>query len=95
MQGPNVWPTQEGFKASATAYYGAVLGLARRLVRIFARVLELPNDYFDAVVKQPGAMLRLLRYPKQDATQPDALGIGAHTVCWMFSRVMILADTQS
>lgn len=88
MQGPNTWPSQVGFKSGIVEYYGEMLGLARRLVRIFAKVLELPVDYFDDVVTHPGAMLRLLKYPAQDPTQPDALGIGAHTVCTMsISRI--------
>lgn len=53
--------------------------LARRLVRLLAKVLELPTDYFDSAVQMPGAMLRLLKYPAQDPREPDALGIGAHT----------------
>ncbi|KAK5118715.1 hypothetical protein LTR85_007921 [Meristemomyces frigidus] len=79
MQGPNVWPSQPGFKTGVAEYYGEVLALARRLVRLFAEVLGLPADYFDQVVTHPGAMLRLLKYPAQDPTRPDALGIGAHT----------------
>ena len=55
------------------------LALARRIVRLLAKVLELPENYFDPVVTHPGAMLRLLKYPAQDPSQPDALGIGAHT----------------
>lgn len=54
--------------------------LARRLVKLLARVLQLPASHFDELVKTPGAMLRLLKYPAQLAGNPDALGIGAHTV---------------
>ncbi|KAK5131077.1 hypothetical protein LTR08_001363 [Meristemomyces frigidus] len=79
MQGPNAWPTQPEFKIGVAAYYGDVLALARRLVRLFAKALGLSAEFFDSVVTHPGAMLRLLRYPAQDRTQPDALGIGAHT----------------
>jgi len=79
MQGPNAWPPLLGFKDDVAEYYGAVLSLARRLVKIFARVLGLDAEYFDHVVTYPGAMLRLLKYPAQDPSQPDALGIGAHT----------------
>lgn len=79
MQGPNAWPVQQGFKTGVAAYYAEMLGLARRLVQMFAEVLNLPASFFDDIVTHPGAMLRLLRYPAQDPTQPDALGIGAHT----------------
>lgn len=81
MQGPNVWPSQPGFKDGVAVYYGEILMLARRIVRLFAKVLGLPKDYFDEVVKSPGAMMRLLKYPQQDPKEVDAFGIGAHTVC--------------
>ncbi|GIZ36895.1 hypothetical protein CKM354_000036100 [Cercospora kikuchii] len=79
MDGPNAWPRMPGFKQKVAAYYGQVLMLARRLVRLFAKVLGLPGTYFDSAVIRPGAMLRLLKYPAQDPKDPDALGIGAHT----------------
>lgn len=79
MVGPNAWPSQPGFKNGVAVYYGALLSLARRVVRLMAKVLELPENHFDPIVTHPGAMLRLLKYPAQDPSQPDALGIGAHT----------------
>lgn len=79
MEGPNAWPSMPGFKENVAAYYGQILELARRMVRLFAKVLGLPEGYFDAAVRRPGAMLRLLKYPAQDPQDPLALGIGAHT----------------
>ncbi|KXT02157.1 hypothetical protein AC578_5947 [Pseudocercospora eumusae] len=79
MQGENAWPRMSGFKHNVAAYYKSVLGLSRRIVKLLAKVLELPEDYFDSAVRRPGAMLRLLKYPAQDPRDPDALGIGAHT----------------
>ncbi|EOO01273.1 putative isopenicillin n protein [Phaeoacremonium minimum UCRPA7] len=79
MSGPNVWPDMPGFRASVAEYYAEVLGLARRMIRLFAEVLLLPPDFFDSLVSTPGAMGRLIHYPPQQASEPDALGIGAHT----------------
>jgi isopenicillin N synthase-like dioxygenase len=79
MSGPNVWPELPGFREAVADYYADVLGLARRMIRLFAQVLLLPEDFFDALVSTPGAMGRLIHYPPQPASQPDALGIGAHT----------------
>ncbi|KAK3669398.1 hypothetical protein LTR78_010703 [Recurvomyces mirabilis] len=79
MRGPNAWPSQVGFKDSVARYYGEILMLARRLVKLLARVLQLPVNHFDELVKTPGAMLRLLKYPAQPPDNPDAFGIGAHT----------------
>lgn len=79
MSGPNVWPNLPGFRESIADYYGAVLSLARQLIRLFAEVLKLPSDFFDGLVSMPGAMGRLIHYPPQPASDPNALGIGAHT----------------
>lgn len=60
------------------AYYGKVLTLARRLIRLFAEVLELPPTYFDHMFRSPGAMCRILHYPSQPPTS-STFGINAHT----------------
>ena len=79
MSGPNVWPSMPGFRDVVSQYYGDVLGLARGLIKLFAQVLELPEDFFDPFVSTPGAMGRLIHYPPQPANDPEALGIRAHT----------------
>lgn len=85
MSGPNVWPELPGFKAVVSDYYGEVLSLARRMVKLFAQVLNLPPSYFDELVSTPGAMGRLIHYPPQKASDADALGIGAHTDIELFT----------
>lgn len=79
MSGPNAWPQYPGFRDVLSDYYGDVLTLARRLIRLFSEVLELPPNYFDSRVSRPGAMGRLIHYPPQSPNDPTALGIGAHT----------------
>ncbi|KAI0155795.1 putative isopenicillin N synthetase, partial [Pestalotiopsis sp. NC0098] len=79
MSGPNAWPDMPGFQDSVRAYYAEVLQLARSMIRLFAEVLNLPPNFFDDFVATPGAMGRLIHYPPQPASDPDALGIGAHT----------------
>jgi len=79
MSGPNAWPSSiPGLKATLATYYGHILTLARRLIRLFAQVLELPETYFDHMFKIPGAMCRILHYPPQPPSS-TTLGIGAHT----------------
>ncbi|PVH82032.1 putative isopenicillin N synthetase [Cadophora sp. DSE1049] len=78
MTGPNAWPTVRGFKPTLAAYYGEILTLARRLIRLFAQVLNLPPTYFDHMFTHPGAMCRILHYPPQPPAS-SAFGIGAHT----------------
>ena len=78
LTGPNAWPSIPGFKHTMAAYYAQILTLARRLIRLFAQVLNLPSTYFDSMFETPGAMARILHYPPQLPTS-TAFGIGAHT----------------
>ncbi len=47
------------------------------MMRVFALVLDLPEEYFDDLLVRPGAIMRLLRYPAS-RLDPDHPGIGAH-----------------
>lgn len=82
MTGANVWPQLQEipeFKSIIGAYYEQVLTLGRRLVRLFAIVLGMPETHFDKMFETPGAMGRLLHYPPQPLSSTSAFGIGAHT----------------
>ncbi|KAH8647664.1 putative isopenicillin N synthetase [Xylariales sp. PMI_506] len=79
MSGPNAWPDMLGFKDAVADYYAELLQLARKLIRLFAEVLLLPSNFFEDLISTPGAMGRLIHYPPQQASDPNALGIGAHT----------------
>ena len=78
MLGATLWPPEEGFRSSVSAYYQAVSVLARRLFRGFALALGLEEDHFEAHLTRPPSQLRLLHYP-YDAEAVDQEGIGAHT----------------
>jgi isopenicillin N synthase-like dioxygenase len=83
MYGTNTWPDAKSsprFRSSYLKYFRAMLTLSRKLLKIFALALELPEDYFDNVTTYPGCMSRLIHYPPQplpDSTHP---GIAPHTV---------------
>ncbi|KAL1855521.1 hypothetical protein Plec18170_004241 [Paecilomyces lecythidis] len=81
VSGQNLWPeTKPELRLAITEYYGQILTLARRLIRLFALVLDLPETYFDEMMKQPGSMGKILHYPPQPAFNTDPpFGIGAHT----------------
>jgi len=81
LYGPNVWPSDDpGFRTDIAAYYDALLGLSLRLLRTFAHVLALPDDYFDALARMPLASMRLLHYPPQPASAAAGqIGAGAHS----------------
>ncbi|RAL07822.1 isopenicillin N synthase family dioxygenase [Aspergillus homomorphus CBS 101889] len=73
-----------GFRETTIAFYQARLNLARKMIRIFALALNLPEDYFDDLVTHPGADGLYVHYPgtPDAANRSDAeldVGIGSHT----------------
>ena len=76
-----IWPdAPEGFREAWTTYYAAMEDLARRIMRLFAAALKLPDDYFEPFIDAPISALRALNYPEQQqAPKPGQLRAGAHT----------------
>lgn len=80
-----VWEGTEhlpGFKNGCITYWQECLKLARRLVRIFALCLDLPEDYFDAVTTYPGSDGVFNFYPamtEEEAATTQDVGLGSHT----------------
>lgn len=81
LYGPNQWPAgQPDFRAALETYHKAMLTLSGHLLHAFALALDLPEDYFDALVTKPLATLRVLHYPPQFGEIDDRqIGIGAHS----------------
>jgi isopenicillin N synthase-like dioxygenase len=83
---PHIWSATahlEGFKAASIDYWSACVTLARKLIRIFALSLDLPESYFDSLTTFPGADGVYNYYP---ATPPERrsqgkldIGLGSHT----------------
>jgi isopenicillin N synthase-like dioxygenase len=83
LLGPNQWPIDDGLANLRTLYlryFGEVLELARALMRVFALALDLKEDFFDPMVKYPGATSRILHYPPQPVEGQEIPGLAAHTV---------------
>ncbi|KIV91974.1 hypothetical protein PV10_06459 [Exophiala mesophila] len=71
-----------GFKEGCITYWQECLKLARRLVRIFALCLDLPEDYFDSVTTYPGSDGVFNYYPamsEEEAKASRDIGLGSHT----------------
>lgn len=84
----NLWPKDSPtFQTKLCAYQTALISLARRLTRIFALALHLPENAFDEYVRRPEAGMRILRYPKQEVSRDDQTGIGSHTDVECFTIV--------
>lgn len=78
---PTIWPdAPEGFREAWQAYYAAMEDLARRIMRLFAAALGLPDAHFEPFIGAPISALRALNYPEQRVPpKPGQLRAGAHT----------------
>lgn len=79
---PNLWPlSPPSLRDSWTARYRAMSGLAARLLSLMARSLDLPVDYFDAMIDRHTSAMRALDYPGRNTSQIDEndFGASAHT----------------
>ncbi|KAI9035984.1 isopenicillin N synthase family dioxygenase [Aspergillus affinis] len=73
-----------GFREVTIDFWQRRLTLARKMTRIFALALNLPEDYFDNIITHPGADGLYIHYPGTPATnlneqQSVDNGIGSHT----------------
>ena len=70
-----------GFKETLVEFWQRRIDLARKLIRIFALALDLPENYFDAVTTHPGADASYMHYPGVPDAAPKIanLGLGSHT----------------
>ncbi|OQD81901.1 hypothetical protein PENANT_c024G03616 [Penicillium antarcticum] len=82
LYGDNQWPDQDtlpGFSRTYIEYCSLVLGLCRKMMRIFALALDLPEGHFDSMVQDPGVTSRMMHYPPQPVKEEVREGLGAHT----------------
>ncbi|KAJ5677725.1 uncharacterized protein N7477_003358 [Penicillium maclennaniae] len=81
LYGDNQWPDQEtlaGFSQTYIQYCGTLLEFCRKLMKIFALSLDVPEDFFESKIRNPGITSRMMHYPAQPATETRE-GLGAHT----------------
>jgi len=76
----NHWPSAlPGFRDVIVDYCDVMERLVRKMVRLYARALDLPAEYFDQPFKEPQYKLRMTHYPYQAGTPDDEFGIAPHT----------------
>jgi isopenicillin N synthase-like dioxygenase len=76
----NQWPADlPGFREVIVDYCDTLERLVRKMVRLYARALDLPAEYFDAAFEEPQYKLRATHYPCVDAPADDEFGIAPHT----------------
>ena len=80
LHGPNRWPADKPWlKEAAMAYFDHTVALGKRLLRIFAVALELPEDFFLQYTNKPMVLTNLYHYPPQASPTNLELGAAAHT----------------
>ena len=76
----NQWPADlPGFRNIIVDYCDTLERLVRKLVRLYARALDLPAAYFDTPFQDFQYKLRATHYPHLDAPPDDEFGIAPHT----------------
>ncbi len=74
-----VWPENDEFKKTVTAYYKQMVSLSRVLFRGFALGLNLDEEHFTNQLNDPPSQLRLLHYFEDPLANESNIGIAAHT----------------
>ncbi|KAH8848529.1 hypothetical protein MCOR27_005551 [Pyricularia oryzae] len=68
------------FKRDLVTYWQECVTLSRRMIKIFARALDVDENYFDDVVTYPGSDSVFNYYPKNEGSADAVdIGLGAHT----------------
>jgi isopenicillin N synthase-like dioxygenase len=79
-RGTNRWPTDlPGFREVVVDYCDTMERLVQKMVRLYARALDLPAEYFDTPFKDCQYSLRMTHYPHQDGPVVDEFGLAPHT----------------
>jgi isopenicillin N synthase-like dioxygenase len=79
-RGANRWPSDlPGFRETIVDYCDTMERLVQKMVRLYARALDLPAEYFDTAFEDPQFSLRMTHYPHQDGPVEDEFGLAPHT----------------
>src|SRR6266850_7493685 len=80
FRGPNRWPDNlPGFRETIVDYCDTLERLVQKMVRLYARALDLPAEYFDGPFRECQYSLRMTHYPHQDGPVEDEFGLAPHT----------------
>jgi len=79
FRGANQWPENlGGFRDTANAYMNALEALAKSMLPLYARALDLDPDFFAEGFREPQYTLRLSHYPPAEA-EDNQFGLAPHT----------------
>jgi isopenicillin N synthase-like dioxygenase len=90
LHGPNRWPAEcPWLREAAEAYFAQTDALGRRLLKICAISLDMPEDYFLQFCTKPMVQMRLFHYPPQaPVTSDKAFGVAPHTDYGMITLLL-------
>ena len=90
----NQWPDASQlpkFRPAVESYARAMENLGKRMLPVYARALEMPDDFFDEAFVKPLYRLRMTHYPAVPRDTENAFGISPHVDTSFFT---ILAQNQ-
>ena len=81
LHGPNRWPADcPWLRQASETYFEEAQALGRRLLKVCAVSLDMPEDYFLQFCTKPMVQMRLFHYPPQEPMSDDkAFGVAPHT----------------
>lgn len=90
LHGPNRWPADcPWLREASEAYFAQTDALGRRLLKICAASLDMPQDYFLQFCTKPVVQVRLFHYPPQAPVSDDkAFGVAPHTDYGMITLLL-------
>jgi isopenicillin N synthase-like dioxygenase len=78
LEGPNLWPPDDAWRAVITAYLDAVAALGERILACAAEDLGLATSPFAGVGRDGYLLLKLIGYHPQPAAHVQRPGVAAH-----------------
>jgi isopenicillin N synthase-like dioxygenase len=80
FRGLNHWPEDlPGYRESIVRYFNRIEKLGQKLMPLWAAALDLPENYFEPMFREPHMSLRLSHYPPQREIGNRQYGISPHT----------------
>ena len=80
LHGPNKWPADlPWLRQAGEAYAKETTALGRRILRVIALSLEMPENFFEGMFTKPCVTHRMLHYPPQHNPAGDQFGSPPHT----------------
>jgi isopenicillin N synthase-like dioxygenase len=90
LHGPNRWPADcPWLRQASETYFEEAQALGRRLLKVCAVSLGMPEDYFLQFCTKPMVQMRLFHYPPQEPMSDEkAFGVAPHTDYGMITLLL-------